>query len=441
MTSKTNYPTTLKKPIEQQLARFLSITMAVLLLLTLWIMHLLSLSTLVQITLLIAIFTPLSIVFISLYKQMMLPFFSLTNVVESIRLEDYSLQLKDNYQDGVIKLLMHEITALSDDLQQRKQTYNQNYLLIYHLIEQLDAPIAIFNEQNQLTHANNAFSQYIEKPWQTVRLSHCEKSGLSFNNGWYFTDSFQEKIWQLKSSQFIENDSVFHLVILTNIENLLRVNQQKSWQQIIRVLSHEIHNSLTPIKSLTQSLISLEKQQSPSLKALHVILDRSNSLQEFVDRYSNIGKRFAINKTRVNATHFVDSVVALFPNKNIVVNNKIEHLYGDLMLLKQVLINLVKNALESNPESPELPIEITLIEQKNHHRSQIIITVKDCGLGISNIENLFVPFYTTKSHGHGIGLGFCKNIIEQHNGQITLENNLDAAGATATIFLPSSTNR
>ena len=441
MTSKTESPTTFKKPIEQQLAWFLSITMTVLLLLTLWIMHLLSLSTLVQITLLIAIFTPLSIIFISLYKQMMLPFFSLTNVVESIRLEDYSLQLKDNYQNGVVKLLMHEVTALSDDLQQRKQTYNQNYLLIYHLIEQLEAPIAIFNEQKQLTHANNAFSQYIEKPWQTMRLAHCEKSGLSFKNGWYFTDTLQEKIWQLKSSQFIEKNNIFHLVILTNVENLLRINQQKSWQQIIRVLSHEIHNSLTPIKSLTQSLISMEKQQSPSLKALQVILDRSNSLQEFVDRYGNISKHFTINKTTFSATHFVDSVVALFPDKNIVVNNKIKHLYGDSMLLKQVLINLIKNALESNPESPELPIELTLLEQKSHHRSRIIIAVKDSGLGISNIDNLFVPFYTTKSQGHGIGLGLCKNIIEQHNGRIMLENNVDAAGATATIFLPPPANK
>ncbi len=439
MTSKTNFSKGLKKPIEQQLTLFLSITMAVLLVLTLWIMHLLSLATLVQITLLIAIFTPLSIIFISLYKQMMSPFFSLTNVVESIRLEDYSLQLKDNYQDGVIKLLMHEVTALSDDLQQRKQTYNQNYLLIYHLIEQLEAPIAIFNEQKQLTHANNAFSQYIEKPWQTMRLAHCEKSGLSFKKGWHFTDPFQEKIWQLKSSQFIEESNVFHLVILTNVENLLRANQQKSWQQIIRVLSHEIHNSLTPIKSLTQSLISMEEQQSPSLKALQVILDRSNSLQEFVDRYGNISKRFITNKTIVNAAHFVDSVVTLFPDKNIVVNNETEYLYGDSMLLKQVLINLIKNALEASLDSPNLPIELEIFEQKASR--QVVIVIRDHGAGISNMDNLFVPFYTTKSNGHGIGLGLCKNIIEQHNGRLTLENNLETAGATATIFLPPPANK
>jgi len=355
-----------------------------------------------------------------------------------VRLEDYSLRIKTPYQSGILNTLTQEIDTLADDLQQRKQAYDQHTLLIYHLIEQLEAPIAIFNNQLQLSHANEAFSKYIEQPWQTKRLTLSQNLGLIFQQNWQFVQQAENKRWQIKSSQFVEKDQTYHLVILTNVEELLRVNQQKSWQQIIRVLSHEIRNSLTPIKSLAQTLASLESEESKSKQALQVIVDRSISLQEFVNRYGDISKNIVINKSWFNALAFVDSITSLFPQTEIKVYIDVEEILGDAVLLKQVLINLIKNSLEASNENTEPCISLLISSQSKHHQQTIVIEVTDNGQGISNIDNLFVPFYTTKKQGQGIGLSLSQNIIEQHGGRLTLINNVNKQGATAKIQLLQS---
>jgi nitrogen fixation/metabolism regulation signal transduction histidine kinase len=421
--------------LEHQLKFFLVTSFVVFFMLALWIMSLLSLTILMKFTVLTVVFAPLSIILWRFYQKIITPFYSLTNLVEAVRLEDYSLRLKDHYQSGILHTLSQEISRLADDLQQRKQAYDQHTLLVYHLIEQLETPIAIFNDQLQLSHANGAFSNYIEQPWQTKRLTLSEKLGLVYQDGWSFKDQSESKRWQIKHSQFVEHDQTYHLVILTNVEQLLRVNQQKSWQQIIRVLGHEIHNSLTPIKSLAQTLASLETTESKSKEILQVIVDRSISLQEFVNRYGDISKNVVINKTWFNSSELVETITALFPESNIVVDNKVKQIFADAVLLKQVLINLVKNAIEASREDNTPYIELTLSPQIKRSEESVVIQVTDNGQGIANTDNLFVPFYTTKKQGQGVGLSFSQNIIEQHDGRLTLMNNDNKQGATATIYL------
>ncbi len=423
--------------LERQLQIAIMVLVAILLGLVLSVMSFLSLTVLAQLTVLTVLFVPLIIVFISFYKKIITPFYSLTNLVEAVRLEDYSLRIKDSYQGGILHTLSQEIAALSDDLQQRKQAYDQHTLLIYHLIEQLETPIAIFNNQHQLSHANAAFSQYLEQPWQSKRLIGSEKLGLVFKDDWHFKDQHESKRWQIKHSQFVEDEQTYHLVILTNVEELLRANQQKSWQQIIRVLSHEIRNSLTPIKSLAQTLASLESEESKSKQALQVIVDRSNSLQEFVNRYGDISKNIVINKSWVNSAELVNTITTLFSQNTILVDNKIDRIWADSVLLKQVLINLVKNAIEASSESYEPRIELILFSQQK----RAVIEIVDNGQGIANVDNLFVPFYTTKKQGQGIGLGLSQNIIEQHGGRLTLVNNENKPGATAKIQLKQKDER
>jgi len=438
MTLKTKQKVKKPQSLEYQLKFALVGFFIAFLAVVLWLMSLLSLTVLMQSTVFTVIFVPLSILLLRFYQKIITPFYSLTNLVEAVRLEDYSLRIKTPYQSGILNTLTQEIDTLADDLQQRKQAYDQHTLLIYHLIEQLEAPIAIFNNQLQLSHANEAFSKYIEQPWQTKRLTLSQNLGLIFQQNWQFVQQAENKRWQIKSSQFVEKDQTYHLVILTNVEELLRVNQQKSWQQIIRVLSHEIRNSLTPIKSLAQTLASLESEESKSKQALQVIVDRSISLQEFVNRYGDISKNIVINKSWFNALAFVDSITSLFPQTEIKVYIDVEEILGDAVLLKQVLINLIKNSLEASNENTEPCIALSISSQSKHHQQTIVIEVTDNGQGISNIDNLFVPFYTTKKQGQGIGLSLSQNIIEQHGGRLTLINNVNKQGATAKIQLLQS---
>lgn len=438
MILKTKADVAQAQSLEQQLKFSLSIVFVVMFVLVLWIMSLLSLTILMQITILTVVFIPLCIVFWRFYQKIIIPFYSLTNLVEAVRLEDYSLRIKNPYQSGILQTLSYEISTLAEDLQQRKQSYDQHTLLIFHLIEQLETPIVIFNHQLQLTHANEAFSKYIEQPWQSIRLTLGKKLGFKYDQDWQFVDQNQNKVWQIKHSQFTQNEQTFHLVILTNVEALLRVNQQKSWLQIIRVLSHEIRNSLTPIKSLAQTLVSMEPEGSQANQALQVIVEQSTSLQEFVNRYSVISKNIEVNKAWFDSDKFVETVAALFPQQSIVVNNQLEQIYGDAVLLKQVLINLIKNAIEATTEianeNHQPNIALNLGSHQTQQGENVVIEVIDNGQGIANTENLFVPFYTTKKQGHGIGLGLCQNIIEQHGGRLTLTNNQDKNGAIAKIY-------
>jgi len=435
MTSKTNEKENKSQAFECQLKLAMTVVYGLFLGLVLSVMSLLSLTVLIQCTVVTIVFIPLLFIFVRFYQKIITPFYSLTNLVEAVRLEDYSLRIKDSYHAGVLHDLSQEISALADDLQQRKQVYDQHTLLIYHLIEQLETPIAIFNNQLQLSHANAAFSQYIAQPWQAKRLTVSEKLGLVFNDGWRFKDEKENQRWQIKHSKFVEDEQTYHLVILTNVEKILRANQQKSWQQIIRVLSHEIRNSLTPIKSLAQTLASLESEESKSKQALQVIVERSNSLQDFVNRYGDISKNIVITKAWIDTAEFIDSIITLFPQSYIVIDNQVEKLWADEVLLKQVLINLIKNSVEACEPSCESKIKLIIQPQRNSDVEGLIIKVIDNGQGLANPDNLFVPFYTTKKEGQGIGLGLSQNIIEQHGGRLTLENNENGQGAVAQILL------
>jgi len=434
MTSKAN----MQHSLEQQLKR---VGVALLALFTafLWvILYLLDVSSLTVITI-FTLLLPTFIVWLwRFYHKIITPFYSLTNMVESIRLEDYSLRIKDLYHTGILHSLNYEVKALAEDLQQRKQVYDQHTLLIYHLIEQLDAPIAIFNNKHQLSHANGAFSKYIGEPWQLKRLSTSLSLGLSINaqDNWSFIDKKESTRWQLKQSQFVQDETNYHLVVLTNVEKILRQNQQDSWQQIIRVLSHEIRNSLTPIKSLAQTLLSLSPRQGKESQALEVIVERSGALQEFVSRYSNIAQRFTVDKKLIPAHEFINKLTAIFPQVLINKHINAKNLWADPTLLKQVMINLIKNAIEAHSEQSQCCVSIVITCSKNQIKEQgIKIEIIDRGQGIANPDNLFVPFYTTKDSGHGVGLSLCQNIIEQHNGRLSLINN-EEEGATATLFLP-----
>lgn len=398
-----------------------------------WVMYLLDASLLVVLTVFTLILLPIVIWLVRFYHQIVGPFYRLTSLIEAIRLEDYSLRASNQFQQGIVANLNQEITALADDLQQRKEVYDQHTLLIFHLIEQLDSPIAVFDHRLQLSHANGAFSEHLQKPWSSVRHYASKRLGLVLDDGgqWMFSEPVQEQHWQIRQSHFIQNGHKFHLVILINIEHALRKNQQQSWQQIIRVMSHEIRNSLTPIKSLAQSLTMNPTLDERSRQALNVIVDRSMSLQQFVDRYSSIGKQLKVQQSWIDSKLLERQLSTLFTSHPLEVINEVEKIWADPVLLEQVLINLLKNAAESTSDKTQ-PIFLTLKQQQQ----DIVIAIKDRGQGIANPQNLFIPFYTTKSNGSGIGLGLCRNIVEHHGGRLSLVNNVDGVGATATITLP-----
>jgi nitrogen fixation/metabolism regulation signal transduction histidine kinase len=369
-----------------------------------------------------------------LYNRITMPLNGLANVVESIRLEDYSLTSRAQYKHGVMPSLLLETTALVNDLQQRKDRYAQHVYLIYQLIEQLDSPVLVFNEDSRLVHANAAFSQWYGQSWRNAQGLSSKRIGLIHdkNRQWSFRERKHNSGWQIRSSRFLDDKHQHQLVILINIKTEVRKVQQDSWQQIIRVLSHEIRNSLTPIRAMTELL-----REAPDLKdnariPLEVIEARSVSLQEFVERYADTSKTIQINKCVVNIGELIAKITPLFLPQTIDLTIHENKILADPVLLEQVLINLLQNAAESQASrgvDTALSVEV-VGNNKNWN-----IHISDKGVGIANPANLFVPLYTTKEGGQGIGLVFCNNVIDQHGGTINIKNRR-SGGVRATIVLP-----
>jgi len=216
------------------------------------------------------------------------------------------------------------------------------------------------------------------------------------------------------------------LLVFVDIEPALREGQLHAWQQIIRVLSHEIRNSLTPVSSMAETLAEkclIERDK----KILNVITERCLHLQSFVDRYSTLSDKLNLNKQLISVKDLSSSLKSLFNQYPIEIDSTVDTIWADITLFEQVLINLIKNAKEA--QASKVTINISEVEQ------HCIIEIIDDGHGFNNLDNLFVPLYSTKSGGQGIGLSFCRNVIEQHQGIIELENN-ENKGVTIMIILP-----
>jgi nitrogen fixation/metabolism regulation signal transduction histidine kinase len=387
-----------------------------------------SASILVVCTVLVLFLCPFALLCWYVRRALLNPYYRFSAVLEAIRNEDYSLRANPKFNQGAVKLLADEITIMTADLQSRKSQYDQQAVLVLRLIEQLATPIVILNKEHKLHHANEAFSNWRKQPWQTLRHTYADDLGFtSVENKWQLRDESLIAKWQLRHSQFTMQEQSYQLLVLTNIEQVVYHTEQVAWQKMTRVLSHEINNSLSPIKSLAQTLQDMLKGNDDFANldpALQVIVERSDGLMQFVNRYANLSKQFDVHIEQCEIAPLLQSVSNLF---DYPIEIKCDALFvlADKVLLEQVLVNLVKNAIEAS-KSQQL-IELNAYELGN----QMVIEVKDSGSGIQNTDNLFVPFYTTKAQGKGIGLNLCRNMIEQQGAKLTLSNREDKTGAVA----------
>lgn len=365
-----------------------------------------------------------------IYKRTIIAFKRASMHLEAVSNNDYCQYAKPAFSEGKVIEFHHDLENLSTHLQLLKSRYDQHIFLVYRLIEQLDSPILVFDQHPQLTYANSAFNELYPQPWQIFRNSSPGLLGLEFlDNNWQFKDKQRDSKWQIRHSEFIDKGKTHQLMVFVNIESALRQSQLSAWQQLIRVLGHEIRNSLTPVSALAQGL-SLKAEGKREKQALNVITERCQHLQDFVSRYASITKPFHLNCQMLSVSNIAKRIQGLLKDIQLEVELKTEHFWADPAFIEQVLLNVIKNAAESS--QPGEKIKLIFSESTNTSR----IDVVDSGHGFSNLDNLFVPLYSTKQNGQGIGLSFCRNIIEHHKGTITLVNNTNGPGVTVSIYLP-----
>ena len=225
-------------------------------------------------------------------------------------------------------------------------------------------------------------------------------------------------------------------MFIADLKQVLLEEEVSAWQRLIRIVSHEVNNSLTPISSLCQTLTRIlapSGGDSADVRdGLSVIAERARGLQEFISVYTRVARLPEPRKVPVAVAELADRLQRIFAGRALEIASFPEVIvFADPVHLEQALINLIKNGLEANPANAPA-VKVTC--RVNGDRCEF--QVADHGPGVGNPDNLFVPFYTTKPDGTGIGLALCRQIATQHHGHVGLENRPGGPGAVATLVLP-----
>ena len=245
--------------------------------------------------------------------------------------------------------------------------------------------------------------------------------------------------WELKRTVIRQDGAPLKLVVLSDLARALREEERQAWKRIIRVLSHEINNSLAPIKSIAGSLGTLMRRDPPSggLEAelaggLKVIAGRAESLGRFMADYAKLARLPAPVLVGTSIEPLVGRSAALETRLPVEIRGgPPARIMADPDQLDQLLINLVRNAADA---ALECGGSVT-VRWRIRNREVLEVLVEDEGPGLEDTANLFVPFFTTKPGGSGIGLTLCRQIAEGHGGRLTLGNR-ESRGAVATLSLP-----
>jgi signal transduction histidine kinase len=246
--------------------------------------------------------------------------------------------------------------------------------------------------------------------------------------------------WQVRRGSFRQGGLPHTLVVLSDVNVPLRQQEREAWHRLIRVLGHELNNSLAPIKSIAGSLESIAAQdpmpadwREDMRRGLSIISGRTDALSRFTSAYTALARLPRPNMRDVDLSALVERVARLEMRKSIEIEpGSPIAVRADPDQIEQLLINLMRNAVDAALETGGA---VRVGWQQNSHR--VSVYIEDEGPGLANVSNLFVPFFTTKPQGSGIGLVLGRQIAEAHGGTLTLEPRVGAKGARATVTLPS----
>jgi len=384
---------------------------------------------------------------LALQARVVRPLQTMANLLSALREGDFSVRARGARRDEPLGDVMAEINTLSRTLQEQRLSALEATALLRTVMEEIDVAIFAFDADGKLRLANHAGQILLAKPAERILGRDATELGLADclagePNRLLATASFPggHGRWGMRRSLFREGGRPHHLIVIADLSRTLREEELQAWQRIVRVLGHELNNSLAPIKSIAGSLGSLLKrpQRAPDWEedlqsGLEIIASRAESLSRFMQAYARLARLPAPSLAVCDLGPLVRRVAALETRRAVaLVEGPPASFACDAAQIEQVLINLVKNAAEAALETGG-GVQVTW----QRLPGAIEIVIEDEGPGIANASNLFVPFFTTKPDGSGIGLVLCRQIAENHGGGLSLENRKDRSGSIARLRLPA----
>lgn len=383
-------------------------------------------------------------------ERTMMPLQTLANLLEALREGDYSIRARDTRERDTLGDIHFEVNQLGEMLRRQRFDAVDAEALLRKVIAEIEVAVFTFDGERALRLVNRAGERMMAQSSERLLGRTAADLGLGdlFDSADVgepertFEHSFpgQSGRWQCRHSTFREAGQSHHLLVLSDLSRALRDEERQAWQRLIRVLGHELNNSLAPIKSTASTLATVLRRDEPhqgwrddAQRSLATIAERCESLNRFVAAYSQLARLPAPTLRPIPVASLARRVVALETSRgvNLEVGPPITFA-ADNDQLEQLLINLLKNALEAVGEAGGG--DVTLGWRRSG--DQLEITITDEGPGLPPSQNLFVPFFTTKPRGTGIGLVLCRQIAEAHGGRLELVNRQDRTGCIARLRLP-----
>jgi two-component system nitrogen regulation sensor histidine kinase NtrY len=384
----------------------------------------------------------------NLKQRIVRPLQTLSNILAAIREGDYSIRGRRAELGDALGEVMLEVNDLGQTLREQRLGALEATALLRTVMAEIDVAVFALDGEQRLRLVNRAGEKLLAQPATRLLGRTSSELGLApcldraVGDGPHTMQMvFPGGVgrWDIRRSTFREGGAQHQLLVLTDLSRTLREEERTAWQRLLRVLGHELNNSLAPIKSVAASLADLLNRQPrpPDLsddmqRGLEVISSRADSLARFVESYSKLARLPQPRFEALDIGALVHRVTSLETRLPINVLSGPELIIqGDNVQLEQLLINLVRNAVDASMETTGA-VEIGWAQNNGN----IEVSIKDEGLGLANTANLFVPFFTTKANGSGIGLVLSRQIAEAHGGTLTLENRQRTRGCEAMLRLP-----
>src|SRR5436853_2678718 len=373
------------------------------------------------------------------------PLQTMSNLLAALREGDYSIRARGAREGSALGEVLLEVNSLGETLRQQRLGAFEATALLRTIMSEIDVAIFTFDPERRLRLVNRAGEALLAQPMDKLLGKTAQELGLhpcfDADDDEPLTLSFPggSGRWGIRLSTFREQGLRNELLVLTDLSRTLREEERRAWQRLVRVLGHELNNSLAPIKSVAGSLENLLRRDplpadwhEDARSGLNVIATRADSLSRFMEAYARLARLPPPQKEETD----IGEVVTRAANLEMRLPVRRQggpaiSIRADAGQVEQALINLLHNAAEAS-----LPTRGTVTIGWKEAGEGVEIFVRDEGDGIMNPTNLFVPFFTTKPGGSGIGLALSRQIAEAHGGSLTLANRVGAPGAEALLRLP-----